>query len=83
MGIFKDAKANTASADAQKAAQAGQTVFVARFNYPATHHGLSGQIADWSVQIQAVESAGWRVEHFSVAADTKGRPEAYVMFRRH
>lgn len=82
MGIFRDKKANAIGDEAQKAAESGQARFVARLNFPATHHLLSGEIPDWSMQVEAVERAGWTVEHFSVSSDRQGRPEAYVLFNR-
>jgi hypothetical protein len=82
MGIFKDAKVSTLAAEATKAAEAGRSVFAPKLNTPATQHSLSGEIVDWSMMVAAVESAGWRLEHWSVAMDAKGRPEAYPLFRR-
>ena len=82
MGIFKDAKAATLAKEAAKARDNGQVVFAAMLNTPATQHTMSGEINDWSLMIGAVEAEGWFLSHWATAADTKGRPQAYPLFRR-
>jgi hypothetical protein len=82
MGMFKDAKAAGLAKEAAKALEDGATVFTPRLNFPATMHGLSGNVSDWAAMVGEVESAGWVLAHWSVAADAKGRPEAYPVFRR-
>ena len=47
-----------------------------------THHTLSGAVAGWAEKIEAVEAEGGVLTHWSVAADDKGRPQAYPLFRR-
>lgn len=32
--------------------------------------------------IEAIEDVGWRLEHWAVGVDAKGRGEAYPLFRR-
>ncbi|MBB5853964.1 hypothetical protein ACFQ05_11705 [Amycolatopsis umgeniensis] len=82
MGFIKDAKAAQAGADAQKAYTAGHYIFAARLNWPATHHAMSGEVADWSQQIEAIERAGWALAEWAVGQDKQGRPEAYPVFKR-
>ncbi|QWF80134.1 hypothetical protein [Amycolatopsis sp. CA-230715] len=82
MGVFKQAKADTIGEEARKAFAEGRFFFAARLNWPATHHFLSGEVADWSIQIEAVERAGWVLSEWSVGQDKQGRPEAYPLFRR-
>lgn len=82
MGFMQKMKGDNLSAEAQQALDNGQVRFAARLNFPMTHHGLSGEVPDWSKQVEAVERVGWMVEHWSVAQDSKGRPEAFVLFRR-
>lgn len=82
MGFLKETKANAIGNEAEKAFTEGRAVFTPRLNYPATMHGLTGNIDDWSQMIQSVESAGWSMVEWTVAMDTKGRPEAYPVFRR-
>jgi hypothetical protein len=57
-------------------------VFTPRLNMPGSQHGMSGNIVDWAMMIQGLEESGWRLEQWSVAMDTKGRPEAYPLFRK-
>jgi hypothetical protein len=82
MGMFKDAKAAGLAKEAAKALEDGAAVFTPRLNFPATMHGLSGNVSDWAVMVSEVESVGWVLAHWSVAMDSKGRPEAYPVFRR-
>ena len=82
MGWIKDAKATKVAADAAKARDAGQTVFAVMLNSPATHPGLSGEIPDWSLMVTAIEAEGWRLEQWTASVDSKGRPQAYPLFRR-
>lgn len=82
MGIFKDAKVSSLVQEAERAAEAGRRLFTPRLNTPMTQHGMSGDIADWGLMIDGVEAAGWRLEHWAVGLDTKGRAEAYPVFRR-
>ncbi|SFT82681.1 hypothetical protein SAMN04487904_109178 [Actinopolyspora lacussalsi subsp. righensis] len=82
MGFLSRTKESKIGSEAQQAYDNGQTRFAARLNFPMTHHGLSGEIPDWSKQIEAIERIGWRCEFFSVAQDFKGRPEAYLLFGR-
>ena len=82
MGWIKDAKANMLITEAQRAVVEGRTVFAPKLNTPVSQHSMSGSVAGWAEMIEAVESAGWRLTDWSVAMDTKGRPEAYPLFRR-
>lgn len=82
MGIIKDTKVNAISREAQKAFEAGHYFFTPFLNTPASQPGMSGNIEDWALMIQGVESNGWALAHWSVAMDTKGRAQAYPLFRR-
>lgn len=81
MGFIKDAKVNMVLTEAQRAVAEGRTVFAPKLNTPMTQSGLSGSIAGWAEMIEGIESAGWRMTEWSVAVDSKGRPEAYPLFR--
>lgn len=82
MGFFKDAKSDALATEARKAADAGRTVFTPRLNLPSSHHNMSGDIDTWSLMVQAVETEGWALTHWTVGVDEKGRGEAYPLFRR-
>lgn len=82
MGMFKDAKAGALGKEAVKALEDGAVVFTPRLNFPATMHGMTGNVGDWAAMVAEVESVGWSLVHWSVATDSKGRPEAYPVFRR-
>lgn len=82
MGFIKEAKVTQLGTEAAKAAADGRMVFTPMLNSPALHGGLSGNIADWSLMIEAIESAGWVMQHWAIGQDSKGRPQAYPLFRR-
>lgn len=82
MGLIKDVKAGTIGTEAAKARDKGRGTFAAMLNTPMSQHGMSGGIDDWAVMIDAVEAEGWVLSSWSVAMDTKGRPQAYPVFRR-
>ncbi len=82
MGWIKNAKANLLSEEAARAAAEGRTVFAPMLNTPVTHHTMSGSVAGWAEMIESIEAEGWRLDEWSVAADDKGRPQAYPLFRR-
>lgn len=82
MGFLKEAKANALGNEAEKAHADGRALFTPRLNFPTSMHGLTGNIGDWAQMIECVEAAGWTLVEWSVAMDTKGRPEAYPVFRR-
>jgi hypothetical protein len=82
MGWIKDAKANTLGAEARKAFADGDWYFAPRLNSPSTAHQLSGNIGDLTMMLEAISRAGWVLQHWTVAQDRHGRPEAYPLFVR-
>ena len=82
MGFLKDAKANAMGQEARKAAEAGDALFTPFLNTPGSQPNLSSNIRDWALMIAAIEGEGWRLDQWTVAADTKGRAQAYPLFRR-
>jgi hypothetical protein len=81
VGLIKTTKANDLAAKARKARQDGQGVFCALLNFPATHPGISSEVDDWSLMVDAVEREGWQLSQWTVGQDKKGKPEAYPVFR--
>lgn len=84
MGWIKDAKANMLSTEAARAREEGRAVFAPMLNTPITQSSsmqTSGAVSGWAEMIEAVEAEGWTMVHWSVAADQKGRPQAYPLFR--
>lgn len=85
MGWVKNAKSNMLREEAQRAREEGRTVFVPMLNTPMTFSSSatpSGAVSGWAEMIEAIEAEGWLLTQWSVAADTKGRPQAYPLFRR-
>ena len=70
-GFISKARQATAAADAQRALAEGHTIFVI-----VTSNGiqwLSGtSLSSVAEQIEAVEAAGWRLDHSSYVFDTTG-----------
>jgi hypothetical protein len=81
MGWIKNAKVNVMRTDAGKARAEGRHVFACKLNYPALKADFSGEIVDWSMMIEAVESEGWVLANFAGGSDKQGRPEALCVFR--
>lgn len=82
MGWITNTKSKILFQDAQKAWEAGHMVFAPMLNTPAMNSGLSGAVGDWAEMIEAVEAVGWRLTNWAIGSDTRGRPQAYPLFRR-
>lgn len=82
MGWIKDAKAAAVTKDAETAAAAGRRVFACRLNVGSGNAGFSGEVPGWGEMLEAVEATGWTLDRWAVSSDSKGRPEAYLLFRR-
>lgn len=82
MGFIKDAKVDTISTHAKRAAADGHTVFTPMLNTPWSGSTASGPVSGWAEQIEAVEAEGWTLAHWTIGQDAKGRPQAYPLFRR-
>ncbi|MER5393744.1 hypothetical protein [Saccharopolyspora sp. NPDC002686] len=79
MGLFKNSAAELAEM-AVEARTGGRARFVVRLI--ALSSGKDEAIDPWAERIEAIEAAGWAVEHFSVTANGRGGVEAYVLFAR-
>lgn len=82
MGFIKQMKQDMLAEDARRAVEQGRTIFAPRLNIPASQNTISGPVAGWAEMLEGIESQGWRLDHWAVAIDEKGRPEAYPLFRR-
>lgn len=82
MGFIKDQKADLLLRDAQRAMSEGRTVFAPRLLGAGSQVDMSGSMSGWAEMIEAIESAGWVMYHWSVTNGAKGRPEAFPLFRR-
>lgn len=81
MALFKDRRADYIADEATKARADGRATFAARLTLPTTQHDRSAHLTDWSDMVDAIETAGWHLEHWDVAG--KGNDaEAYPVFRR-
>jgi hypothetical protein len=86
MGIFKGARNAVLSGEARRAVEEGRTVFAPMLNVPITQQysaTVSGAVTGWAEMIESIEAEGWRLEHWAIGQDMKGRPQAYPLFRRN
>lgn len=81
MGLINSTKAGIVRQEAGKARAEGRRVFACKLNYPGMKLDLSGEVTDWSMMIEAIESEGWALYNFAGVSDAKGRPEALCVFR--
>jgi hypothetical protein len=81
MGFIRNAKADMMRKQATEARNAGRAVLTMKLNYPGFKPDFSGEIVEWSMMIEAVESEGWALYHLAGISDNKGRPEALCLFR--
>ncbi|WP_029289150.1 hypothetical protein [Cellulomonas sp. HZM] len=82
MGWIKDSKANSMASDAKNAWDEGAMFFTPLLNMPAFKLGTSGRIKDWEPMLEAIVAQGWVLQHWAVAGDDKGRPQAMPLFVR-
>jgi len=68
--------------DAREAHQREQEFFVVKLKTSMWNAPGHGEIEQWSEGLQAVESTGWTLSHWSTAADSGGNVSAYPVFRR-
>lgn len=84
MGFIANRNVDVLADEARKAAEREDPVFVTVLHsaaFGATDGELQVRL-EWAKRIAGVESEGYRLEQFSVMGDGKGRPTAYVVFRR-
>lgn len=81
MGWIKDTKVATASNDAKRARAEGHTVFLYRFNVPATSSGFSGPISGAAEVIEGIEAEGWELDQISYDAKQSSNGAMLLLFR--
>ena len=82
MGIIKESKASTAAQHASRAASEGRTVFLYRFNVPATSSGWSGPVSGAAEVIEAIERNGWQLGDFAYERAQSDNGAVLLLFRR-
>ena len=68
--------------DARVAHQREQEFFVVKLKTSMWSAPGHGEVEQWSEGLQAVESSGWTLTHWSTAVDPGGNVSAYPVFRR-
>jgi hypothetical protein len=68
-------------AQAQQAYAAGRPTFVARVKL-SVWGTPTGEVTAWMDSVDAVERAGWVLEHWTTSVDTGGTFNAFPLFRR-
>jgi hypothetical protein len=85
MPIVKDTRAAMLRIEAERAVQQGRSIYAPMLNTTistSVNQELPGSVSGWADMIEAIEDAGWRLGHWTVALDFQGRPQAYPLFRR-
>ncbi|MCA0436104.1 MAG: hypothetical protein LCH98_06380 [Actinobacteria bacterium] len=72
----------TLMSQARDAYERGLPVFAAKLKISAWSPVEHGDVALFTESISAVESLGWRLEHWAMAADSGGAACGYPIFRR-
>ena len=79
--MSRESDLNQLRGQAHEAYQAGRPTFVARLK-TSMWVTNAGEMADWQDSLDAVESTGWTLAHWSVTADASGVNTAFPLFRR-
>jgi hypothetical protein len=83
MGLMKTAKVGSITADAERARNEGRSVFLARYWDEVMSFQGTGSVSGAAQAIEAVEVAGWRLEHMAYSwVPEKKRGLTLLMFRR-
>ena len=82
MGLIKDVKTQSAGTDASSAAAEGRTVFLYRFNVPATSSGFSGPVSGAAEVIEGIEQSGWRLAQMAYDGAQSKNGAVMLLFRR-
>lgn len=81
MGFIKDAKIGSAATDAARARQEGRTIFVYRYNVPATSSGYSGSVSGAAEVIEGIEGKGWRLAEMAYDGKQSSNGAVLLVFR--
>lgn len=82
MGIPMAASTGELAAKAQTEHHAGRQRFIARIPLEVSRRKQEYAAEEWGAKIEAIENAGWVVDHFTVAAGTGSDDVAFVLFKR-
>ncbi|WP_146070127.1 hypothetical protein [Cryobacterium sp. Y29] len=82
MGFMVSPKKSTITEDANEAWNEGAAIFSALLNYPSMNSGNSSGIAEWTGELSAVVSIGWKLQSWAVTADRRGNVIAFPVFSR-
>jgi hypothetical protein len=81
MGFIKDAKTGSAGTEAGRARQEGRSVFLYRYNVPATSSGFSGSVSGAAEVIETIEHAGWRLAEMAYDGQQSKNGAVLLLFR--
>ncbi|WP_020118821.1 hypothetical protein [Streptomyces canus] len=82
MGFIKDAKAKSIAEQAARAISEGRQVFACRVNEGGWNDNWGGSLSGVAEQIEAVESAGWRLDQSTFLPGKGQNVSAFLIFRR-
>ncbi|HEY5397841.1 MAG TPA: hypothetical protein VIL16_20835 [Trebonia sp.] len=81
MGFIKDTKVGSAVTDAARAIQEGRTVFLYRFNVPASNSSFSGPVSGAAEVIEGIERRGWRLAEMAYDGKQSTNGAVMLLFR--
>jgi hypothetical protein len=81
MGLIKDTKVGSAGTESARARQEGRTIFVYRYNVPATGSGFSGSVSGAAEVIERIEGNGWRLAEMAYDGKQSTNGDALLLFR--
>ena len=85
MGWINNRQADVLASEARDARERGDLVFVTVLHSMSAGGATDGALQvrlEWGKRIGEVEEQGWRLEHWAVEHDERGRPCGYPVFRR-
>jgi hypothetical protein len=83
MGFIKDKKVDRLTSDAQQAwADQTRMSFTPILNVSWSNAGMSGDVSDIGMMMDAIGRVGWRLHTWAVTSDKNGHPQAMPLFIR-
>lgn len=82
MGLMKSSKVTNIRTDAERARNESKAVFLARYWDEVMTFQGTGSVSGAAEAIEAVEAAGWRLEHMAYSwVEKKNRGLTLLLFR--
>lgn len=80
--MSRESDLDAVTGQAARAHRSGQRFFVVRLKLGAWGQPGHGELPTWGESLEAIEAAGWVLEHWSTSSDNSGGLNALPVFRR-